>query len=75
MAPKFPLRITLPLSIAVPAAGGVLAYGLYQITPMGEPLARHEAMGELDGPALGPYVSMKAYRHAGHLLLTTETTV
>lgn len=71
----FHLRITLPLSVIAITAAGALAYGLYQIMPMGEPLARHEVIGELDGPAFGPYTRVVTYRDAGRLLLTTEATV
>lgn len=69
----FRLRVMLPLSVI--AAAGALAYGVYQIVPMGEPLARHDVIGELDGPAFGPYTRVATYRDAGRLLLTTETTV
>ncbi|WP_047853655.1 hypothetical protein [Burkholderia contaminans] len=71
----FHLRVTLPLSVIAIGAACTLAYGLYQITPMGEPLARHEVIGELDGPALSPYARVVTYRDAGRLLLATESAV
>ena len=57
------------------AAAGVLGYGIYQIIPMGEPLARSEVVGELIGPALASYSRVAIQRYGERQLLTGQLLV
>ncbi|WP_313620219.1 hypothetical protein [Achromobacter sp.] len=60
------------LAIAVAA---VLARGIYQIIPMGEPLSRSEIVGELNGPALASYSRVAIQRFGERQLLTGQLLV
>lgn len=57
------------------AAAGVLAWGIYQIIPMGEPLPRSEIVGELNGPALASYSRVAIHRYGERQLLTGQLLV
>ncbi|MFD4840015.1 hypothetical protein ACFWP0_21110 [Achromobacter sp. NPDC058515] len=54
------------------AAAGVLGYGVYQITPLGKPLARSEVIGELNGPPLASYSRVSMHRYGERQLLTGQ---
>lgn len=57
------------------AVAGVLGYGVYQIIPMGEPLARSEVIGELNGPTLASYSRVSMQRYGERQLLTGQLLV
>lgn len=57
------------------AVAGTLGYGVYQIIPMGEPLARSEVIGELNGPALASYSRVSMQRYGERQLLTGQLLV
>ena len=57
------------------AAASVLARGIYQLIPMGEPLARSELVGALNGPALASYSRVSIQRYGERQLLTGQLLV
>ncbi len=70
-----------PKTIRLVAAGlavitaAVLARGIYQIIPMGDPLPRSEVVGELNGPALASYSRVAIQRYGERQLLTGQLLV
>ena len=70
-----------PKTIRLVAAGlavftaAVLARGIYQIIPMGDPLPRSEFVGELNGPALASYSRVAIQRFGERQLLTGQLLV
>lgn len=58
--------------MAAIAVTGLLAYGLYQLVPEGEPLVRSEVIGQLDGPPLAGYSRTRLYRFGDHQYLTGQ---
>ncbi|ALX84037.1 ATP synthase F0 subunit C [Achromobacter denitrificans] len=58
--------------VAAIAATGLLAYGLHQLVPEGQPLTRSEVIGELDGPPLAGYSRTRLYRYDDHQYLTGQ---
>ncbi|MFA1589735.1 hypothetical protein ABZR37_29295, partial [Achromobacter ruhlandii] len=58
--------------VAAIAATGLLAYGLHQLVPEGQPLTRSEVIGELDGPPLAGYSRTRLYRYGDHQYLTGQ---
>lgn len=62
-------------SAAAIAVAGLLAYGLYQLAPQGQPLVRSEVIGQLDGPPLAGYSHTRLYRFGDHQYLTGQLIV
>lgn len=58
--------------VAAIAATGLLAYGLHQLVPEGQPLTRSEVIGELDGPPLAGYSRTRLYRYGDQQYLTGQ---
>ncbi|MCM2572426.1 hypothetical protein ACOTB3_01965 [Achromobacter xylosoxidans] len=58
--------------VAAIAATGLLAYGLHQLVPEGQPLTRSEVIGELDGPPLAGYSRTRLYRYGDRQYLTGQ---
>ncbi|WZB75924.1 hypothetical protein WJ972_07695 [Achromobacter insuavis] len=66
------MNIRVLAGAAAIAVTGVLAYGFYQLMPEGEPLARSEVIGELDGPPLAGYSRTRLYRYGEHQFLVGQ---
>ena len=66
------MSIRVLAGAAAIAVTGVLAYGLYQQIPPGQPLARSEVIGELDGPPLAGYSRTRLYRFGAQQFLTGQ---
>ncbi len=66
------MNIRVLAGAAAIAVTGVLAYGFYQLLPEGQPLARSEVIGELDGPPLAGYSRTRLYRYGPHQFLTGQ---
>ncbi|MGE8659201.1 MAG: hypothetical protein ACN6O8_20850 [Achromobacter sp.] len=58
--------------VAAIAVTGLLAHGLYQLVPQGQPLTRSEVIGELVGPPLAGYSRTRLYRYGEHQYLTGQ---
>ncbi|KRC68224.1 ATP synthase F0 subunit C [Achromobacter sp. Root83] len=69
------MNIRLLASGLAIAVAGVLGYAVYQIIPMGAPLARSEVIGELNGPALASYSRVSMQRFGERQLLTGQLLV
>lgn len=57
------------------AVAGVIAYGIYQLTPLGQPLTRSEIIGELNGPALASTSRVTLQRYGERQLLIGQRLV
>ncbi|MGE8677457.1 MAG: hypothetical protein ACN6PE_02480, partial [Achromobacter marplatensis] len=57
------MNLRLLASGAAIAVAGIIGYGIYQLVPLGQPLARSEVIGELNGPpfALSSRVSLQRF--------------
>lgn len=66
------MNIRVLAGAAAIAVTGVLAYGFYQLMPEGEPLARSEVIGELDGPPLAGYSRTRLYRYGDQQFLVGQ---
>src|SRR5690606_35136056 len=57
------------------AVAGVIGYGIYQLVPLGQPLARSEIIGELNGPALASSSRVALQRYGERQLLIGQRLV
>lgn len=69
------MNLRLLASGAAIVVAGVIGYGLYQLVPMGKPLARNELIGELNGPPLASSSRVSLQRFGERQLLVGQRLV
>jgi hypothetical protein len=69
------MNLRLLASAAAIAVAAVIGYGIYQLVPMGKPLARSEIIGELSGPALASSSRVALQRYGERQLLIGQRLV
>jgi len=69
------MNLRLLASGAAIAVAGVIGYGIYQLVPLGKPLARSEIIGELNGPALASSSRVALQRYGERQLLIGQRLV
>lgn len=69
------MNLRLLASGAAIVVAGVIGYGLYQLVPMGKPLARNELIGELNGPSLASSSRVSLQRFGERQLLVGQRLV
>lgn len=69
------MNLRLLASGAAIVVAGVIAYGIYQLMPMGKPLVRSEVIGELNGPPFASSSRVSLQRFGERQLLIGQRLV